>query len=255
MKRIKYGFEKDVLLERSIVSNSERHAVISLFSGAGGLDLGFEEVGFSISVAVESDPACCETLSANRPKLPIINKPIQNVTSEEILAKSNLKVLEADLVIGGPPCQSFSLAGQRKGLLDERGQLIFEFARIVKETLPKAFVLENVKGLTNWNKGAALTELIEYLEEPITWQGVEYRYTIAPPQVLDAAEYGVPQHRERLFIVGNRIGKSFSYPEPTTPEPLTVDDAIGGLPPADPPSKVAKRVAGTIAGRRKKHGF
>lgn len=237
------------------MSNSERHAVISLFSGAGGLDLGFEEAGFSISVAVESDPACCETLSANRPDLAVINKPIQDVSSEEILDKGDLKVLEADLVIGGPPCQPFSLAGKRKGLLDERGQLVFEFARVVKETLPKAFVLENVKGLTNWNKGEALTELIAFLEEPVVWNGNEYRYTIAPPQVLDAAKYGVPQHRERLFIVGNRIGKSFSYPEPTTPDPLTVNDAIGDLPPADPPSKVAKRVAKTIAGRRQRHGF
>lgn len=255
MEGIEYKSEYVVLLERSIVPNSERHAVISLFSGAGGLDLGFEQAGFSISVAVESDPACCETLSVNRPELPVINKPIQDVTSEEILNTGDLKVLEADLVIGGPPCQSFSLAGKRKGLQDERGQLIFEFARVVKETLPKAFVLENVKGLTNWNKGAALTELIAFLEEPIIWNGTEYRYSIAAPQVLDAANYGVPQHRERLFIVGNRIGKNFSYPEPTTPDPLTVDDAIGNLPPADPPSKVAKRVAKTIAGRRRRHGF
>lgn len=255
MERIEYDLENAVLLERSDVPNSKRHAVISLFSGAGGLDLGFEQAGFSISVAVESDPACCETLSANRPKVPVVNKPIQDVSSEEILNKGSLKVLEADLVIGGPPCQPFSLAGKRQGLQDERGQLVFEFARVVKETLPKAFVLENVKGLTNWNKGEALTELIAYLEEPVTWNGVEYRYSVATPQVLDAANYGVPQHRERLFIVGNRIGKSFSYPEPTTPDHLTVNDAIGNLPPADPPSKVAKRVAKTIAGRRQRHGF
>lgn len=255
MKRIKYKSENGAVSERSVVSNCKRHAVISLFSGAGGLDLGFEKAGFSISIAVESDPACCETLSTNRPELPIINKPIQNVKSEEILEKGGLKVLEADLVIGGPPCQSFSLAGQRKGLLDERGQLVFEFARVVKETLPKAFVLENVKGLTNWNKGEALSELVALLEEPVIWNGEEYRYTIATPQVLDAAEYGVPQHRERLFIVGNRLGKAFTYPKPTTPDPLTVNDAIGDLPPADPPSKTAKRVAKTIAGRREKHGF
>ena len=228
---------------------------ISLFSGAGGLDIGFEQAGFTIAVAVEADPACCETLLVNRPYLNLICSDINMVTTEEILRKGNLKVGEAALVIGGPPCQSFSLAGDRKGLDDKRGKLIFEFARVVREALPKAFVLENVKGMTNWNKGQALQELVSLLETPISNNGVEYKYQVAPPQVLDAALYGVPQHRERLFIIGNRIGKEFTYPTPTTPIPRTVADAIEGLPPAEEPSKVAQRVAGTIAKRRETHGF
>ena len=89
--------------------------VISLFSGAGGLDIGFEKAGFNISVAVEIDSACCETLRANRPTLPIRNKSVTDVTGEEILNAANLSVGEAALVIGGPPCKSFSLAGRRKG--------------------------------------------------------------------------------------------------------------------------------------------
>lgn len=229
--------------------------VISLFSGAGGLDIGFERAGFEIAVAVEADEACCQTLAANRPNLTIINSKIQDVRSEDILEAAGLSVGEAALVIGGPPCQSFSLAGRREGLRDERGRLIFEFARVVRDTLPKAFVLENVKGMTNWNRGQAIRELISLLEEPIQGDGATCQYHVTEPQVLDAAYYGVPQHRERLFLVGNRLGKRFSYPEPTTPEPPTVRDAIGGLPKADAPSDVAYRVAGTIAKRRETHGF
>lgn len=228
---------------------------ISLFSGAGGMDIGFLKAGFDICVAVEADSSCCDTLAANCPKLPIINKKIQDVSTDEILKTAGLKPLEADLVIGGPPCQSFSLAGRREGLADERGQMIFEFARIVKEALPVAFVLENVKGLMNWNKGQAIKELVSLLEEPVVHDGKTYVYTIANPQVLDAADYGVPQHRERLFLVGNRIGKRFEYPEPAVKSFTTVNDAIGSLPSADEPSGVARRVAGTIAKRRETHGY
>ena len=137
--------------------------VISLFSGAGGMDIGFKNAGFKIAVAVEIDPSCCDTLRTNNPDLPIINKNIIEVSSEEILRVARLKPLEAALVIGGPPCQSFSIAGLRKGLEDERGKLLFEFVRIVHETLPFGFVLENVKGLMSWDNGKALNLLIEEL--------------------------------------------------------------------------------------------
>lgn len=230
--------------------------VISLFSGAGGLDIGFERAGFEIAVSVEIDTACCETLAANKPNLPIINKSIVDVTGEEILKTANIKVGEPALVIGGPPCQSFSLAGARKGLYDDRGKLLFEFVRIVRETLPKAFVLENVKGLTNWDKGRALQLLIEELSMPINFQNKNYQYSISTPHVLNAVDYGVPQNRERLILVGNRIGKFFFYPQPLPKEKhTTVWDAIGSLPEPDAPSDTAKRVAGIIKDRIKKHGY
>ena len=230
--------------------------VISLFSGAGGLDIGFESAGFSIAVAVEVDPSCCDTLRTNRPNLPIINKNITEVTSEEILNAANLAPLEAALVIGGPPCQSFSLAGLRKGLDDERGKLLFEFVRIVRETLPLGFVLENVKGLTNWDSGRALKMLIEELSKPIEYCGKEYKYTITPPKVLNAVDYGVPQFRERLILVGNREGQSFDYPTPIAVEDRkTVRDAIGGLPKPEAPSETAQNVAKSIKGRRDKYGY
>lgn len=235
---------------------TKKPKVISLFSGAGGLDIGFENAGFSIAVAVEIDPSCCDTLRTNRPDLPVINKNITEVTSDEILKAANLKPLEAALVIGGPPCQSFSIAGLRKGLDDERGKLLFEFVRIVRETLPFGFVLENVKGLTNWDSGKALKMLIEELSKPVEYNGKRYAYTITQPKVLNAVDYGVPQFRERLILVGNRNGLDFTYPTPIEEsERKTVRDAIGNLPEPEPPSETAQIVAKSIKGRREKHGF
>ena len=136
----------DDIVDISNVNHSEKkRKVISLFSGAGGMDIGFENAGFEIAVAVEMDPSCCDTLRTNRPNLPIINKNITEVATDEILSSAGLIPMEAALVIGGPPCQSFSLAGLRKGLDDDRGKLLFEFVRIVREALPIGFVLENVK--------------------------------------------------------------------------------------------------------------
>lgn len=189
------------------------------------------------------------------PDLSIINRSITEVSATEILEAGGLEVGEAALVIGGPPCQSFSLAGMRKGLDDDRGKLLFEFARIVRETLPKGFVIENVKGLTNWDKGRAMNLLIEELGKPIEYNGTVYQYQIAPPKVLDAVNYGAPQFRERLILVGNRIGKPYEYPEPLATPYKTVWDAIGTLPKPDQPSEAAKRVAGCIKYRIAKHGY
>lgn len=217
------------------------------------MDIGFESAGFQIAVAVELDESCCDTIRANRPTIPIINKNIVDVSGDEILRIAGLSKGEASLVIGGPPCQSWSLAGLRKGLEDDRGKLLFEFVRIVRETLPSGFVLENVKGLTNWDNGKALAMLIDELSAPIEWEGKEYVYHVAPPKVLNALDYGVPQVRERLILVGNRIGKDYVYPKPLA-EKKTVWDAIGSLPKPEQPSEVAIRVSGTIKERREKYG-
>ena len=160
------------------------------------------------------------------------------------------------MVIGGPPCQSFSLAGLRKGLEDERGRLLFEYVRIVRETLPAGFVLENVRGLANWDGGRALKLLIEELSKPISFEGEDYHYYVADPQVLNAVDYGVPQNRERLIVVGNRMDKFFTYPTPLTHNKhKTVWDAIGNLPAPEAPSETAIRVSETIKERRKKYGY
>jgi len=241
--------EKNLYIENGL-------KVISLFSGAGGLDIGFEKAGFSIAVAVEADSACCDTLRANRPATPVINERIENLSVEEILHKANIKPLEAALIIGGPPCQSFSLAGLRKGLNDERGKLLFEYVRIVRGALPFGFVLENVKGLVNWDSGRALRLLIEELKKPIKYNGQQYIYTITEPEVMNAIDYGVPQYRERIVIVGNRRNLKFKYPRKSShTSPLCVWSAIGNLPEPDAPSETAVRVSETIKRRREKYGY
>ena len=232
----------------------KEHKIISLFSGAGGMDIGFGMAGFDIAVAVELDSACCDTLRTNSPSRPIINKDIRKVSGEEILRAAGLEKGEAALVIGGPPCQSWSLAGQRKGLEDDRGRLLFEFVRIVRETLPLGFVLENVKGLANWDEGKAMEMLINALKEPVLWNGTEYKYEVSRPKVLNAADFGVPQIRERLIIVGNRMGKAYHYPVPKNKPRKTVWEAIGALPAPAPPSETAVRVSATIKKRREKYG-
>jgi DNA (cytosine-5)-methyltransferase 1 len=243
--------------------------IISLFSGAGGMDIGFEMAGFETAVAVEHDVSCCETLRKNRSHLPIIQGDITQISTAQILQVGGLKPTEAAAVIGGPPCQSFSLAGKRMGMDDPRGKLVLEFIRIVKESLPVVFVMENVRGMVNWQEGKAIEAIINEIAEPIFFEGQEYIYTVNK-SILNAVDYGVPQFRERIFIVGNRVNKTFKFPEPTytksNNETLslfgnnpkknkTVWDAIGHLPQADEPSETALRVSETIKDRIEKHGY
>ncbi|MBP5511685.1 MAG: DNA cytosine methyltransferase [Kiritimatiellae bacterium] len=244
--------------------------VISLFSGAGGLDIGFHDAGFETAVMVERDPACCRTLRTNMPDTPVIEGDINEITTDMILETGHLKPLEAALVIGGPPCQSFSLAGKRMGLDDPRGRLVLEFIRVVREALPVGFVMENVRGLANWEHGRALEAILEEATQPVNYREHTYRYEVKY-QVLNSAAYGAPQFRERIFIVGNRVHVPFEFPVPTHGDVksttkvdlfghkvqpyMTVWDAIGNLPPATPPSETALRVAGTIKERIEKHGY
>jgi DNA (cytosine-5)-methyltransferase 1 len=245
--------------------NEPRLKVISLFTGAGGLDIGFEKAGFEISVCVESDPACCDTLATNMKGVPIICKDIRQISSEEILETGGLKPLEATLVIGGPPCQPFSLAGNRKGMYDARGTLFYEFVRVVRDALPIAFLMENVPGLLNWNNGEAINLILNEFRKEIEFSGMTYQYRVEQPQKLNAVDFGVPQLRERVFFVGNRLGKIFKFPQSShydpikypllTPHYKTVDDALENLPPADEPSETAQRVAKTIKARNKALGY
>lgn len=243
--------------------------VISLFSGAGGMDIGFGMAGFQTAVAVEYDKSCCETLKKNNPNLNIIHGDISSIKTSDILKKGGLQITEPALVIGGPPCQSFSLAGKRMGMEDSRGKLVLEFIRVVRESLPKVFVMENVKGMVNWEKGKAIAAILNEISQPIIHEGIEYSYDVNIA-VLNASDYGVPQFRERVFLVGNRMGKKFQFPEPThcnqsngtidlfnkKKQPYsTVWEAIGDLPPADEPSETALRVSKTIKKRIIKHGY
>jgi DNA (cytosine-5)-methyltransferase 1 len=129
------------------LARRRKPAVISLFSGALGLDLGLERAGFEVRVAVEANRFAAETIRCNRPDLPVIQKKIESVTAGEILRWAGLRVGEAALLTGGPSCQSFSTAGQRGSLSDPRGSMFRQFLRVVREARPRFFIMENVCGV------------------------------------------------------------------------------------------------------------
>jgi len=182
----------------------EKPTVISLFSGGGGLDLGFEQAGFKTKVCVEIDKYCCATLRRNRRAWKVIERDINSVSSREILDTAGLDVGEATVVMGGSPCQSFSTLGKKKALEDPRGRLIREFIRVVEDTQPTAFVFENVPGLQSILKGKVLKEILAAFNKKV-------KYT-TNHTVLNSADYGVPQARKRLFILGHRNGLKLEFP-------------------------------------------
>src|SRR5262245_8340557 len=189
---------------------------ISLYTGAGGLDYGFEAAGIDTCVALEMDADCRVTLRHNR-GWPVIEKRIADVTTAELLAAAKSKPGAVDLVIGGPPCQPFSksgywASGDTKRLLDPRASTLGAYLRVVEEALPRAFLLENVEGLGYRGKNEGLS-LIERRVAEINKKHVT-RYALSS-QVLGAADYGVPQHRRRMFVIASREGVPFRFPEPT----------------------------------------
>lgn len=232
---------------------------ISLFTGAGGMDLGFTRAGFEVRVAVEVDPAACETLERNFGVLHgrLIKRPLEEVTTAELLEVAGLELREAGIVFGGPPCQSWCIAGNRLGLHDPRGRSLLEFLRVVREAQPSTFCLENVPGLLNHSHFEGLNLIREELN-----QGTGEPYEVAS-DVLDAAVYGVPQHRRRVFIVGWRGPGEFYFPAAThhiagapargrRRSAVTVGEALRGLPLPSPPSEIAQRVATTIPSRNER---
>jgi DNA (cytosine-5)-methyltransferase 1 len=198
---------------------------IDLFAGAGGMSLGFEQAGFDIVAAVEIDPIHCATHEYNFPDATTICASVIDLTGDEIRRRAKLGTQDIDVVCGGAPCQGFSLMGKRV-FEDPRNQLVFHYVRLVRELNPKYCVFENVKGLTLGKHAQFLEELIAALDEA----GYD---VLTPYQVLNAADYGVPQDRRRLFLIGTRKGlKLPEYPTPNR-DRITVWDAIGDLPDAD----------------------
>jgi len=190
--------------------------VISLFTGAGGLDLGFEAAGFETAVAVEMDDMCVKTLRHNR-KWPVIHSDVHSVTSKDILTASNLKKREASLLIGGPPCQPFSKSGfwatgESKRLKDPRASTLDEYLRILEDTLPEAFLLENVAGIAYKGKAEGLEYLLTRITEINERQNTTYQ---VETMRLNAAAFGVPQMRERVFLIAHRDGSNFGKLEQT----------------------------------------
>lgn len=200
---------------------------ISLFTGAGGLDYGFEAAGFRTAVAVELDATCALTNGANR-RWPWIGDDINKVSSSDVLARAGLPSDEPDVLIGGPPCQPFSksgywAAGDSRRLLDPRASTLGAYLRVLRETRPRAFLLENVEGLGFRGKDEGLRLISSTIEDINRACGTSYQLNVA---VLNAAEFGVPQLRRRLFVVGSRNGTRFEFPSSThvDNEMCTVDD-------------------------------
>lgn len=221
---------------------------ISLYTGAGGLDLGFEAAGFEVACAVEMDDEAVETLHRNR-DWPVIHGDIHEVSSRRILDKGHLDVGEADALIGGPPCQPFSKSGywangDTMRLDDPRAGTMAAYLRVLRDTLPRTFFLENVPGLAYRGKSEGI-QLIQRTVDRIN-RDCGVRYSLRVKQ-LNAANFGVPQVRERVIVVGERDGMPFDHPLPThgdvdglaeleALEPyLTAWDAIGDLEDHDDP--------------------
>jgi len=206
-------------------NRKHRPVGVDLFAGAGGLSLGFEQAGFDIAACVEIDPIHCATHEYNFPDAATICASVVNLTGDQIRQRAGLEGVDIDVVFGGAPCQGFSMIGKR-ALDDPRNQLVFHYVRIVQELQPKYCVFENVKGLTLGKHADFLQELIKALSDA----GYD---VLLPYCVLNAADYGVPQDRKRLFIVAARRGMSMpNYPEPAK-QRTTVWEAIGDLPDAD----------------------
>lgn len=192
---------------------SRRRKVLSLFTGAGGLDLGLEAAGFDTAVAVEFDPEGVKTLRHNR-DWPVLDRDIHDIPSKELLEVAGAKEGEVDLLAGGPPCQPFSKSGywargDAKRLDDPRATTLEAYLRVLRDTKPRAFLLENVSGLAYRKKDEGLSLLRETIKRINDAAGTEYSFT---EEILNAADYGVPQERERFFVVGFRDGTTFEFP-------------------------------------------
>lgn len=192
--------------------------VISLFSGCGGLDLGFEKAGFDISVANEFDKNIWETFKVNHPKTKLIEGDIRNIKEDDFPA-------EVDGIIGGPPCQSWSEAGSLKGIEDDRGKLFYEYIRILKNKQPKFFLAENVSGMLADRHSEAVKNILEMFKEC----GYDVSLTL-----VNAKDYGVAQERKRVFYIGFRkdLNIKFDFPKGSTEDDnkkITLKDIIWDL--------------------------
>jgi DNA (cytosine-5)-methyltransferase 1 len=202
------------------------------------MSLGFEQAGFDVAAAVEIDPIHCAVHEFNFPETTVLARSVVGLSAAEIRLRAKIGKTPIDCVFGGPPCQGFSMIGHRV-LDDPRNQLVLEFVRLVSELDAKSFVFENVKGLTVGSQRAVLDEIVEAFDKA----GYDVRL---PWQVLDAASYGVPQHRQRLILMGVKKGQELpAYPLPFTnsadgkkaiaglPTGPNCQQAIGDLPDAD----------------------
>jgi DNA (cytosine-5)-methyltransferase 1 len=217
------------------VKPQDRWRVVDLFAGVGGLSYGFANRSqFQLIAANEILPAMAEAYRLNHPDVRMFEGDIKELTASVIARESKVKKLKIDVLVGGPPCQAYSTVGKRL-LEDPRAQLFKEYFRLLKELRPKIFIYENVKGLISMDGGELLGTIIDL------FASLDYKIQAA---VLNAADFGVPQIRERVIVVGTAPDVSFEYPEPTHRDPTnsanlltmslpvwrTLGDAISDLP-------------------------
>lgn len=196
--------------------------VISLFSGCGGLDLGFEKAGFEIPVANEFDKTIWATFKANHPNTHLIEGDVRQINKDDIAEFLDGPV---DGIIGGPPCQSWSEAGALRGIEDERGKLFYDYIRILRDFQPKFFLAENVKGMLSNRNSEAVKNILKLFEEA----GYDVSLTL-----VNAKDYGVAQERKRVFYIGFRkdLHIDFHFPKGSTEDDakkIALRDVIGDL--------------------------
>ncbi len=217
------------------IGNQATPTAIDLFSGAGGLSLGFMRAGFDVVVANDVDGPAAATYRHNNLHTKFLFGRIEEVTDEDLLHNADLSYGELDVLLGGPPCQAFSVYNHQRGMHDKRAGLFRDYLRLVRGLMPRFVVIENVTGITSANKGRAVDEISRELS--LLGYFVDSR-------ILRAEEYGVPQERRRLFFVGSRDMRRIEWPKPSHGsfcgeaatsrglKPLvTVMDAIQDLPP------------------------
>ncbi|WP_298983767.1 DNA cytosine methyltransferase [uncultured Roseibium sp.] len=201
------------------------YTAIDLFCGAGGLTEGLRQAGFHVLAGNDFDEAAGRTFAATHKEAKFLPGPVQDITAKALLKAAGLKKGELDCLVGGPPCQAFSVYNHKRGMHDERSQLFREYLRLVEGLSPRWVVMENVTGITSAGDGEALQAILSGFKQ--LGYNVEYK-------VLRAEEYGVPQERRRVVFVGNREGIQIEWPEKTHGEGLkpftTIRDALSDLP-------------------------
>lgn len=232
----------------AIINTMSNPKLMSFFSGAFGLDIGLEEAGFDVIWANELEKDFANTIMLNRPKVKVSQGDITELDPKKVMKELGLKVGEIELFAGGPPCQSFSTAGRRLSINDARGNLMLHYIQWINIFKPKYFILENVKGLLSapikhtphaqrgkdWKptaeeaRGSALRLVLSEIEK--------IGYTVNY-KLLNTADYGVPQARERVIMLGSRDGDLLEFPQPTHSKSrenkllpwVTLREAIGDL--------------------------
>lgn len=204
----------------------KRWTAIDLFCGAGGLSEGFRQAGFNVLAGNDIDPYAAETFATSHPEAQFLQGPVEDFSAQAFLNAVGMEKGELDCLVGGPPCQAFSVYNHQRGMHDKRSGLFQEYLRIVEGIMPKWVVMENVTGIKSAGHGQAVEEILSGLAR--LGYGTDTR-------ILRAEEYGVPQERRRIFFVGNRLGLTVRWPISTHGPGLkpfvSVWDAIGDLPP------------------------